>query len=751
MTDRYWIANGAITASSTAANWNTLADGTGTVDAPVTGDTVYIGHADTLAANIGNAPITWDSALSLNTIYTYTDYRKTTTVAANTTISFTAPSTITLSGESDDWGSYGFRVGMLITTTGATTAANNGTFQIATIVDKVLTIATTTLVIEAAGASVTVVNNLWIDLRADITLELLSLSSHLKNTGAASTISFAGAHAGGSGNRYILNFEGAEIDNQNLIIYSIDGTANGAVKTKFDDGPHPSVVCTTATNFTPSYIAPSYDGFGSCDIYSLSLPATATFNSLTSGLSVRNEIKKVFKLLTTSTLTLALPIFDTAYSTWSFAADVTGFDFPVSGDSTNYGGTTFQSFFYNVVIATPATAGFKTTIPANRTLNINSITIEADAVLEGEKVIGTGTTSTICSVRRPVVNGAWNFSQLSDGVYVSLVTDSYPITPSVGAAGTVQLSNANGAFTSTNLLTWDSATEELIVTGKLTVTGLIDPTGMEFAAVAANPSSANPAKTIWVNSADSNKLYFGASEVGGGGGGSYTDAEAIAAVEGKASLDLTGDLSLATTKKLIMAEKVYASATASAGTIEITAEKTGSNSPLLTLRTPSGYLRLGPQNGSFCHFYTDTDYFYFNKPIQMDGGGAFYSYNDDLMIKTDDSGSGQPTRIHIEGGIDATRIGIANSAPATELDVTGTIRQSASTNAVLVSDANGDIVSASNLTDAVYLAAGQAETDLFNANPPTNWAGAPPSTIADAINRIAVALAGLLPPPHQIP
>ena len=522
MTDRYWIANGAITASSTAANWNTLADGTGTVDAPVTGDTVYIGHADTLAANIGNAPITWDSALSLNTIYTYTDYRKSTTVAANTTISFTAPSTITLSGESDDWGSYGFRVGMLITTTGATTAANNGTFQIATIVDKVLTIATATLVIEAAGASVTVVNNLWIDLRADITLELLSLSSHLKNTGAASTISFAGAHAGGSGNRYILNFEGAEIDNQNLIIYSIDGTANGAVKTKFDDGPHPSVVCTTATNFTPSYIAPSYDGFGSCDIYSLSLPATATFNSLASGLSVRNEIKKVFKLLTTSTLTLDLPIFDTAYSTWSFAADVTGFDFPVSGDSTNYGGTTFKSFFYNVIIATPATAGFKTTIPANRTLNINSITIEADAVLEGEKVIGTGTTSTICSVRRPVVNGAWNFSQLSDGVYVSLVTDSYPITPSVGAAGAIQLSNANGAFTSTNLLTWDSATAELIVTGKLTVTGLIDPTGMEFAAVAANPSTANPAKTIWVNSGDSNKLYFGASEVGGGGGGSGT-------------------------------------------------------------------------------------------------------------------------------------------------------------------------------------------------------------------------------------
>ena len=593
MTDRYWIPNGAITASSLAGNWNTLADGTGSAGALVAGDTVYIGHADTLAANIGNAPITWDSALSLNTIYTYTDYRKTTTVAANTTISFTAPSTITLSGESDDWGAYGFRVGMLITTTGATNVANNATFQIATIVDKVLTITTTTLVTEAAGASVTVVNNLWIDLRANITLNLLSLSSHLKNTGAASTITFSGPHAIGSANRYIFNFEGAEIDNQNLIIYDIDGTANGANQTKFDDGPHPSVVCTTATNFTASYTAPSYDGFGSCDIYSLSLPATATFNSLASGLSVRDEIKKVFKLLTTSTLTLNLPIFDTAYSTWSFAADVTGFDFPVSGDSTNYGTEIFQSFFYNVIIATPATAGFKTTIPANRTLNINSITVEADAVLEGEKVIGTGTTSTICCVRRPVVNGAWNFSQLSDGIYVSLVTDSYPITPSIGAAGAIQLSNANGAFTSTSLLTWDSATAELIVTGKLTVTGLIDPTGMEFAAVAANPSSANPAKTIWVNSADSDKLYFGASAVGGGGGGSGTVTSVAT------SAPITGG-TITTTGTI----GISAATTSAAGSMS-GADKT----KLDALASPFEHVRIALTNNSLASQSSGTNYY----------------------------------------------------------------------------------------------------------------------------------------------
>jgi len=1004
MANKYWIPNGAIALSSIAANWNTLADGTGSTGALVAGDDVFIGHADTLAADIGNAPLKWDSAISLNTIQTFTDYRKTTTIEDNTTISFTAPSTITLSGESDDWASYGFRVGMLITTSGAVDAANNGTFEIATIVDDVLTIGTATLVTEVAGASVTVLNNLWIDLNATITLAQLSLSSHLKNTGSAIVITFAGTHI--SGERYILNFEGAEIDNQNLITYKIDGTLAGA-KTHFDDGPHPIVTCVTATNFSPSYKVPSYSGFGSCDIYSLSLGATATFNSLASGLSTRNEVKKVFKLLTTSTLTLDLPIFDTGLSTWSFAANVSGFDFPVSGDTTNYGSTTFESMFYNVIIATPTVIGFKTTIPANRTLNVNSITVEADAVLEGEKVIGTGTTSTICSVRRPVVNGAWNFSQLADGVYVSLLNDAYPVTPSIGAAGAIQLSNANGAFTSTNLLAWDSAAAELIVDGKLTVTGLIDPTGMEFDAVAANPSSTNPTKTIWVNSADANKLYFGASEVGGGGGsgtvtsitaGTGLDGGTITAAGTIALLPAIDSAIIANTAKtgitasqaneiiannakvgitptqandiiLNNAKVTNVSYTAAANggvglsgtafSLDIDGMNATVNTPTsddllimddgangtnrkITFTQVAGWIQ---NNVSVAHIrdaradgdispndfpekavsfiFTDditgspnswdsvmtmkgwSDNYrvwqlwssaasgsqpvdevklYFRsgeediqagwgdtkevltfagtapnvdglsgQVLQTNGAGVLSwatvsggggSYTDQMAInaveaETDLQLTGQVTisdlgvadgapsllkltsvgdnsrmiceadtltklpLIHLrDSNADANvndtvffaldratpivtgsarndllivqgqaqknihfttnnsttigqqttakmtikydgKVGIGTTAPAQALHVAGTIRQTAATNAVLVADGNGDIVAASVLADIPYLAAGQAETDTYTANPP-DWAGAPPATIGEAINRIAAALAPLV-------
>lgn len=54
------------------------------------------------------------------------------------------------------------------------------------------------------------------------------------------------------------------------------------------------------------------------------------------------------------------------------------------------------------------------------------------------------------------------------------------------------------------------------ITGKLTVGGLIDPTGLELTPQASNPGGITT-NTLWINSSDSNKLYFGSSEVGGGG------------------------------------------------------------------------------------------------------------------------------------------------------------------------------------------------------------------------------------------
>jgi hypothetical protein len=58
--------------------------------------------------------------------------------------------------------------------------------------------------------------------------------------------------------------------------------------------------------------------------------------------------------------------------------------------------------------------------------------------------------------------------------------------------------NYSGNFYSTNLF----------VTNKLTVGGLIDPTGLQLTPTGSNPGDSN---TLWSNSGDSNKLYYGSS------------------------------------------------------------------------------------------------------------------------------------------------------------------------------------------------------------------------------------------------
>lgn len=918
----YWIGNqttGTVLTASTAANWSTDPSGSPVAtSAPSTTDDCIFGNELTLKANKGSAICEWDIA-QVQSISIKEGYRYTTNITATDIAFDRAANTLTMSSRT--WDELGFRVGMYITISGS--AANSGSFYITAITNSTLTINSVTAD-EAVGPSITVSSESSVDIKTDVILgntssgqTALELNGALKNTrGSNSTITFTGIP--NSDTRFITNGYFAAIYNQNHLTYDFGSGISSVIY--FDDGPYPTVSSAEALTFRSEYHrAPTSDIHGEVTMYALALTNTGV--SVTSTRStVRDDTRKVFRVLNTSTFDYNGNTFDAGFCKWIFKLNATNWPFPISG-STSYGANdgTFKAIWYDVVLQTD-TDGFKSTIPQGRALSVNSLKIESGAVLEGYQTTGQSETSVITSVKRPVVEGAWNFSQVADGVYSSVLSDTYLVTPSHGVGGSVQLSDHSGKFTSDAKLTWTSATSTLLVDGKLTVTGLIDPTGMVFTPQATNPETTNPENTIWIdsetghlvrgerdtestvhfnvrndegatiplgtplyskgeiggsqrikvgiadasdpakmpaiglameemnttstkngnmiitgilnenititgvveqdiiyvaphggtapyltvtrptsgshlvqnvgvcvrqasanvsqgmkvaaigrtndipngvittNSADADYVYIDdgntfkkitPSDLGiGGGGGSYTDAQAIAAVEGTSSLDLAGDLTLDTTKKIIMDEKTYASASASAGTIEITAEETGGNSPLLTLRTPTGYLRMGPQNSSFCHFYTDRDYFYFNKNIQMDGG-SFYAYNDDLQIKTDDSGSGQPTRLFIDAGVDACRLGIGNgfsssNLPATELEVAGTIRQSGATSAVLVADGNGDITAAVNLQDAVYVQSGLGGQEPYAPFNPGNWAGAPPATLEQAIQRLEGAVAGLL-------
>jgi len=101
---------------------------------------------------------------------------------------------------------------------------------------------------------------------------------------------------------------------------------------------------------------------------------------------------------------------------------------------------------------------------------------------------------------------------------------------------------------------------------------------------------------------------------------------------------------------------------------------------------------------------------------------------------------------------DGGRVGIGTTSPAQVLDVVGTIRQSTVTNAVLITNANGDLGAASNLADLAYLAPGGAQTDTFTATTSSgSWAGAVPTTLQTAIDRLAAHIVNIPGAPPQIP
>ena len=513
MADRYWVSNTDSNAN-TASNWSTAADGSGSAGVPTTNDNVFIGHATTLAANKGNGICTWDITPTLTAMTVASGYNS--IAETSTEISFTAPSTI--KHNDVDWSTLGFRVGMKIVVTGASTSANNATLTVASITDNFLVVSETSVVTEAASASVTVTYNAYLDVQANFTVNLLTLDGNIRNSsGSDNTITFSGTHAGSGDNRYILNGENQTATAANLI-YSIDGSANGSTATYFDDGNYPAVSITGATAISFGYKAPTSEAHQS-----------ATFNSFTAGASVttpldasatpRNNQSRQFVLETPSTFAVSGSTFDVGKSSWEFQLDGASFAFPVSDGTTTYN-------WYNISI-TSKTAGRKATLATNRTLSVNSITVGVNAVFEGHKTRGEA-SSTIVAVRRPKVLGAWNFSQLSDGIYVSLMETAFAVTPAQGAATTVQLSNGAGAFTNDENLSFASDT--------LTV-----DKGAKFLEGSDHPTApAAGTGVLWVKNTTPNTLVFtddaGTDTTlgsgGGGGSGTVTSVATTAPITG---------------------------------------------------------------------------------------------------------------------------------------------------------------------------------------------------------------------------
>lgn len=523
-------------------------------------------------------------------------------------------------------------------------------------------------------------------------------------------------------------------------------------------------------------------------------------------------------------------------------------------------------------------------------------------------------------------------------------------TTASGASGVVQLSDGAGGFTSDSTLSYDTAANELTVDGKLTVTGLIDPTGLELTPQGSNPAAGNPsvddANTLWIDTgagrlqqggdavmragddiselnndagfvdaagaasaapatnlaydaasrtvssstgtdavitevvsggnsglmtgAQATKLdgievsatadqsaaevpiadaggYFTGTDVeaalqelgAGAGGSSYTDADAIAAVEGEAGLDFstaTGDAIIENTVldkdiilrvndggssvdrliiygdndpsfpntevkvagSLLATEEVqtnslvlgYASSPV-ASLAEIKAYsssepmvfKTGTGSPERVRIETDGKVGVGTSSptNSLHVKTTETlgDAAYAARFQAAEGNVAVTRYggihiNNDNTAPIDgaawdterwqiserdtdqfDIAHGTPSNTNVAASNTILRImtngrvgiGLGGTDPSQDLHVNGTIRQTGVTNNVLVADANGDLVAASNLTDTAYSTSDTTDANVDTYGPANlmHWNMVAPTSTADALDRIAAWIAAVGP------
>ena len=364
--------------------------------------------------------------------------------------------------------------------------------------------------------------NETLTLATDINLSGLIISAAGKIIAAsAKGLTFTGTPPYKSGKCYVENGTASSPFNA---VSSRDNTtytmSNASGDLYFDTGIYPHVKLSGNGNKTPQYVAPTVANSTDVNFHTLRISA-GTFGPASATPTDNDKLKNFIIDESSSQLTIdpsGITAFDGGYATWTFQGKSSGFLIPTS-NLADYQGCDF-TFSKMKVAATKDGAGAWAKLNANSRLYLTDLTIGVGASLKGAGACA------IHLINRPTIKGTWGFFPIADGIYHPKKGEVVGVAN--GGTGLSEIpqhqipfgTDGNSLATSTRF-TFNNATNVLAIDGKLDVSGLIDPTGLELTPVGSNPGGV-AANTLWLNSGDSNKLYHGSSEVGGSGGGGGT-------------------------------------------------------------------------------------------------------------------------------------------------------------------------------------------------------------------------------------
>jgi len=195
-------------------------------------------------------------------------------------------------------------------------------------------------------------------------------------------------------------------------------TPNG-VDIILDDGVYPNMLFTAAsgTSFLALIYGAPFNTYGSAYMLNVGVSSTCEVRkSASTYFPVTNDFSK--KFVFGGTLTISSNYWYTYRSTCTYVPQsAAAYRFPANGE-TNFGvGANFYAQHHDIIISKGDADGTQCLLDSGHILSCNSLTIEEGGIFVGP---AEHPGSEVRCVKRPTIEGTWNFVQVADGIYSSV-------------------------------------------------------------------------------------------------------------------------------------------------------------------------------------------------------------------------------------------------------------------------------------------------------------------------------------------